>query len=116
MPAEETRSFSQFVAALEDGQLHAELTDDLKRIAEECNNHQINYGGTAKAKMSLTIEFTLEKGVFEIKASCATKLPKPPRGRSIMWTTPENRFTPQNPRQGQLFRDITDAGAAPRVV
>ena len=41
--------------------------------------------------------------------------PKTPRDRSIAWSTPSNNFTPENPRQGNLFgrpRDVTSDDAA----
>ena len=113
--AEETRSFSQFLLSLEDGDLHAQLSEDLREIAAVMSQHVVDYGGKVKGKLSLTIDFKLDQGVFEIVAKTETKLPKPPRGRSIMWATPGNNFTANNPKQGQLFgpRDVTgDAGPA----
>ena len=60
---------------------------------------------------------SLDKGVFEIAGDYAVKLPKAPRGKTIAWATPENRFTPQNPKQMQLFgvRDVSAAADAEPV-
>jgi hypothetical protein len=112
---EERRNFANFIAMLEDGVLHEDLSEALRDISAEMNDHIRDYGGKAKAKLALTVEFSLENGVFEIVADYKKTLPKAKRRRSIAWGTPENNFTPSNPRQGNLFgpvRDVTSGGTA----
>lgn len=108
-PPEQPRSFSQFLQQLEEGTFHAEVSDKLQTIAAKLNEHVQTYGGTAKGKLTIAINFVLEKGVFEITADATSKLPAPKRMRSIFWTTNGNNFTPSNPKQMQLFsvRDVT---------
>jgi hypothetical protein len=106
---EQARSFSSFLQMLEDGQFHSELSDSLQELNANMNNHVLNYGQKAKGKISITIEFVLEKGVFDIVADFKSTPPKTKRARSIAWSTPNNNFTPENPRQMNLFgvRDVT---------
>lgn len=106
---EDTRSFNSFVNMLEDGILHSELSDALRELNAGMNDHVHKTGNKAKAKMTIEIDFTLDKGVFDIVADYKIKLPKVKRARSVAWSTQGNNFTPQNPRQMQLFgvRDVT---------
>ena len=97
------RTFSAFVAMLEDGALHDELSDALRDLNAAMNNHVLKYGGKAKGKLALNVELTLADGVFEITADFKASEPRPKRGRSIAWSTPSNHFSPENPRQMNLF-------------
>ena len=111
-------TFGQFLQSLEDGQLHGELSDQLRTIAEGLCNYQMEHGGSPKGSLSLTINFVLDRGVFEIAAKVATKLPDAPRSKSVLWVTPGNVFTPANPKQMQLFkgpRVLSDEEPARRV-
>lgn len=96
-------TFSQFIALLEGGTLHDELTTTLRDIAAGLSNHVLEHGGAPKGRLTLSLDFKLEKGVFEIDAKVDTKMPRSPRGRSIMWATPSNFLTPFNPKQLRLF-------------
>jgi hypothetical protein len=110
-------TFGQFIQMMEDGELHGELSDALQKINAAMANHALDFGGKPKGKMTLTIDFTLDKGVFEIRGDYAVKLPTPPRGKTVVWGTQDNRFTPQNPKQMHLFgvREVATAGEAGQV-
>ena len=105
-------SFGQFIQMLEDGTLHGDLTQALEDIAASLNDRAMMEGPKRKqkGKLSLTIDFSLEGGIFEIDAKHTVKLPQEPRGKSIMWSNSSNQFTPQNPRQINMFdgpRELT---------
>lgn len=116
--AVEATSFILFVQMLEGGELVDELTNQLQEINAEMNNFRQDYGGKCKAKLTLDIDFILNKdGIFEIVAKSKSKTPDRPRGRTIAWSTPENHFTPQNPRQLNLpIRSVDDSPAEQRAV
>lgn len=118
VPAAST--FAQFIQMLEDGDYHAELTTALQNINGALSDHALSFGGKPKGKLTLSVDFTLDNGVFEINADFNTKLPKAPRSRTVAWATQDNRFSPQNPRQMQLFgvRDVAapSEGASVRSV
>jgi hypothetical protein len=103
-------SFSTFVRMLEDGQLDRELTEELKKLAGEMAAAAIDAGGKSKGKLTLTFDFSLEGRVHSIASKYKVDLPAPKRAKSIMWQTEDNRFTPNNPHQGQLFgvREVRD--------
>jgi hypothetical protein len=96
-------SFADFVRMLEHGELHQELTGMLKELNAGMENHAAENGGKAKGKLKLSIAFVLDKGIFEIEATPELVLPKTKRGRTIAWGTPENFFSPQDPKQLVMF-------------
>lgn len=108
------RSFDAFIRMLEDGALCAELSDQLRVINEDLNQHAIAYGGKPKASLTINIDFMLDGGVFDIRSKFKTKLPEAPRGKTIAWGTAAHDFTPNNPRQGQLFGVRDGAGGRVR--
>ena len=107
------RSFGQFLAAVEDGVFHQDLTDALKGLVADLHNHARDVGGKPRGRLSLDLSFQLDSGLVEITAEFKAVSPKAPRGKTIMWATPENFLTPRNPRQPDLpFRDVTSPVAA----
>ena len=110
------RSFSQFLGALEDGRLHADLTkaldDAIGAIMEAANER----GGKPKAGIKLDLSLKLDDGLVEVTGEIKTTLPKADRGRSIFWTTPERNLSRSNPKQVDMFRDVNRASDEPRIV
>lgn len=104
---EQARSFTQFLAMLEDGELNAELSKELQTLNADMNNHAINFGSKAKGTISLNINIILEKGAFRVDTDFKVKKPKSPRLMSILWSTPGNNFTPHNPKQSDMFKDVS---------
>lgn len=96
-------NFTQFLQGLEDGDVHAELTRLLPEIAAGLTNHMVEFGGKPKAKISIGFEIKLDGGVFEITATVDHKMPRTPRGKTVLWTDGQNRFTTANPKQMQMF-------------
>lgn len=103
--------FSHFIANLEDGQFDEDVTDALKDLAEVMNSQGARFGDRVKikGKVAITLDFSLENGVFYIRSNFKTTKPAENRRNSLMWTTPDGKFTPNPPNQGQLFgvRDVT---------
>lgn len=96
-------SYAHFLAALEDGDLNAQLSAHLKRVAQEMTRIAANYGGRPKAKIVLSLDFELESGVYSIRPKVKVDTPLPPRGHSNMWALGDGRFTPVNPKQLDMF-------------
>lgn len=105
-PVPEARMFSHFIQMLESGEFNAHLTEQLQEINAEMNNHVLNHGGATKAKLTIEIDFTLKDQIFEIVAASKTKMPKVRRKRTVAWSTPDNNFSPSNPRQMSMFNDV----------
>lgn len=102
--------FAAFLRMLEDGGLMEDLTAELTRINKDLSNHVLEYGGSPKAKLKLSLEFSLEAAIWKIKAGIDVTMPKPPRNPSAAWSTPDGRFSGTNPKQLQMF-GLRDASA-----
>lgn len=110
---EGTKSFTQFLTMLEDGELNAELSQEVRELNALMNDYAAENGGSAKAKLTITIDFALKAGVFEIISKFAVKKPEMKRRRTMAWSTDGNNFSPNNPRQLNMFekpRDVTSFG------
>ena len=102
------RSFTQLLAAIEDGELHRDLSVALTDIVAALADHIRDVGGKPRAKLTLTLAFATDGGVFEIAADIKVATPTRARARSIFWATPDNYLSRLNPRQQQLpFRDVS---------
>jgi len=101
-------TFGQLIGFLEDGQFDADVALDLKEMAAKMADVAATRG-SAKAKLTVEIDFELQDAMFMIAAKHKVKLPDEKRPRSVAWTTEDNRFTPHKPNQGQLFgvRDVS---------
>lgn len=108
-PREETRGFAWFLQQIQGGEFHQELSQQLRELNAALNQHVQDFGGKPKGKLKIEIAFELEKGVFRIDATSEMKSPKRPGAGCVMWSTPGNNFTPENPRQLSMF------GSGPRA-
>ena len=103
-----TRSFAQFLAAIDDGRLHGDLSDDLRDLIAKLHDAAQNSGGKAKGELNIKLLVSMYGGLVEVTADHAVKAPKLKRGRTLFWATPENNLTRRNPAQPDLpFRDVT---------
>jgi hypothetical protein len=115
--SDQVRSFGTFIAEVEDGELHADLSRALQSLIAELHESRAVGQARATGKLSVTFDFVLADGVVEVRADIASKTPKRPRGRSIFWATPENNLSRRNPRQPDLpFRDVNAAPGPARTV
>lgn len=97
------RDFATFLKVLEDGKANLRFTKELEALAEAMDNHAFNHSSKTKGKITLTFDFTLNGGIYEILSKIAVKHPAEPSGRSVLWLGPDNQFSPQNPRQTDMF-------------
>lgn len=97
-------TFDQFVRVLEDGAVNGDMSKALKEMAEKLTDYSQDYGAKkVTGSITLKLDFILEGAVFEINSKITEKHPEEPRGRTVLWTTDNNLFTPQNPRQRDMF-------------
>lgn len=102
-PPEQPRAFAQFIQEVEEGALHADLSDLLSKIVAELQDVARDRGGKPKAKLTIDFDITLDDGVFMVIGDVRHKLPKEVRQRSIFWATPGNNLSRSNPKQHELF-------------
>jgi hypothetical protein len=111
------RSFGQFLAEVEDGDLHADLSTTLRDLVAGLHDAAVAGNGRAAGRLTLTLDFKTDGGAIDVASDIATKLPKAKRSRSVFWATPENNLTRRNPRQADLpFRDVNNKAEDFRTV
>jgi hypothetical protein len=113
------RTFGQLLQAVENGQLHGDLSTELQDLCAELQDAAGGGGTATKGSVSLTLAFKFDPktGFFEVAGDYKVTKPKTTRGRSIMWATADNYFTIDNPRQQQLFpRDVNETSRPIRSV
>jgi hypothetical protein len=106
------RSFSTLVTSLEDGALHAEITDEMKTLIADLQNHAAENGGKPKGKLVLTIDLKFADGVFDVQSDFKITAPKTTRRRTVLWSTPDNNLSRANPRQQELPLRTIDMGSS----
>lgn len=113
MSAQTPRTFAQTIEALRFGTLGDELTDALRELTNTCAT-------TGKAgELKLIIKLKPGKGgQIEVIDDFSVKAPKPEKGTTLMFATPENFLQREDPRQLTLegLRSIdTETGEIRRL-
>lgn len=88
------RPVTDTLAQLRFGELVDEMSEKLNELTTACAN-------TGKAgAITLTIKIKPHPaGQMELTDDVTLKLPKPPRGMTLMYATPEGNLVRQDPRQ-----------------
>lgn len=104
------KSFSIFLADLNDGQTHAGLTGDLAELLQAVKA----YGRSGSMSLRIKIAPASRGGDVDkitITAERKLELPKPEQPQDFFWLTDEAEPTRQHPRQHNLdLRDMRDQG------
>ncbi len=110
---EGARGFAVLVQQIDDGMLHAELSEVVQEISGELSKHAINTGGVAKGSITLTLNLSAKaNGTVSVEADVKTKRPKAKRPGSVFWLTAGDNLSPENPRQTKLpLREVPRAEA-----
>lgn len=117
MEEDKIRSFGTFLADIEEGQLHADLSRALQDAVAALHDIRVEQGGKPKATLTLKLEMMLDGDVIEARGDFVQKLPKLMRRKGIFYATPDNLLTRKNPRQQELpLRTVSETKAPPRAV
>jgi len=102
-------TLGEFVRTLEDGQFDQDCYAAIRELSTKLNEAAWSSGGRAKGKVTITLDFTQEGAVTEIRSGFKVTEPVDKRAKSILWTTQDHRFTRTRPGQHQLFgiRDVS---------
>lgn len=108
---EKAKSFALTLAALDSGAFNDQLSREVQDLIGDMSNHAMTTGGHAKGKVSISMEISLDKGVFTISADKKISAPKEPKSNSIFWADKDNNLTEENPKQRRFdFDDGKVAG------
>lgn len=120
MPISESvplRGFAMLLTQIDEGRLHAELSDELKRVSSELHRWAVNNGGLAKGSVSLTLVMAADANdTITIRGEVKTKTPPEPKGRTVTWLGPDNELHLSNPKQLKLGVREVPAPAPTREV
>lgn len=112
------RAFSTFIASLDGGRLHGQLSSDLEDLVAKMQDVAGgNMPVTGKLTLSVDLKYDPKSGVFDVGGDYKIVSPKEPRGRSVFWATEGNVLTPDNPRQMKMFpRDVNASRSEAKTV
>lgn len=88
---------------IEDGQFSADLHEQLVDLAATMSDQAAMTGKKVKGKVTITLDFENEGGVFRAVGKFAVKKPELPRRPTLLWTNERNAFQRSQPRQGGFF-------------
>jgi hypothetical protein len=95
------KNFSTLLTNLEDGTLNADLSNDLENVVRDLQE-AIDQGAKRKVAVSVTIEFTADRGVIEVSGKYKVKAPDKTRRRTLMFVHAGKFLSRQDDRQGDL--------------
>ncbi len=99
-PAAPPKGFNVFLAAIENGKTHDDLSKELQKLVGHLVDHQHKFGNkVVNGTITLKVALKLDQGVFSVSPEIKVSKPEEPRGRSIFWPTPENNLVESNPNQ-----------------
>src|SRR5690606_18541628 len=103
-------SLADFIRMQEDGQFDADVAFDLNELAAELEQLAEDTGqGKLKATLNIKVEIERDPaGFYVFAASHTIKKATEKRKQSVGWVTEDNKFTPNKPRQGNLFGTVRD--------
>lgn len=100
---EGTRGFAVILQQIDDGALHAELSETIRDVCKELQDHCEKTSRDAKGRVVLTMDLAaLGNGTVVINAEVTSKTPKMARPPSVFWLTKQHNLSADNPRQQKL--------------
>lgn len=103
-------SLADFIRMQEDGQFDADVAFELNELAGDLEELAEATGqGKLKAQLQITVDIVRDPaGFYVFSANHKIKRPVEKRKQSVGWVTEDNKFTPNKPRQGNLFGTVRD--------
>lgn len=107
---------SDVLRMLEDGQFNADVSGELRKLAEKMESHAHNNKGLAKGKLVIELDLTLANQVFTIVPSSKVKAPVEKRIGTALFLGENGSLGRNPPGQGAMFggRKVRDDYDGPR--
>jgi hypothetical protein len=112
-------TLTDLINMLSDGQFNYDCAEEIKRLSEQMEVLGCDTGDTVKGSITVKIDITRKQdggGIYFFAPDLKVALPKTKRRSTLGFVTEDNRFTPNKPRQGNMFGNIRDVNAEPRNV
>ena len=112
--AYEIPTVDRLIAVLNNGDDGADATKDYREIMEVLPNRVQQHGGTHKAKLVLTIEFSADKNGMDVALTSESKLPKRPKLKERYFVSERGTLTAKDPGKDTMFPGV-DMGRRQRA-
>lgn len=97
------RSAAVLLQQIDDGELHAELSETIQRVSSELVEIAEHASGKASGTITLTLKLAAKSNrTVAVSAALTSKTPKVVRPGSTFWLTDGGNLSPENPRQAKL--------------
>ena len=93
------RSFLAFLADQRNGDVVAELSEDLRELGEAIETRFAENPGKTEGELNIKIKLTLNGGEHHVKVEHKMKLPGRPASSTTMWMGPDGNLQRSDPRQ-----------------
>lgn len=105
-------TLGEFMRTLEDGQFDADCYEAIKALGAALSQHAWANGGKSKGKVTISLAFTQDGGVTEIRSDFKVTEPPGNRLKSVLWQTEDHRLTRTRPGQYEMMgiRDVSGGG------
>lgn len=111
---EAPRGFAVLLGQIDDGALHAEISEVVQEVAKTLTAGVDNFGVDQKGSVTLTLKLKARKdGTILIEGDVKKKVPELRRGTGLFWLSPGGNLSPENPRQQKLPLRAVEAPAQP---
>ncbi|WP_295978770.1 hypothetical protein [uncultured Variovorax sp.] len=112
-PQAKRQSFQELLEALDYGALAEEATYELNELVHACTET----GKVGEIVLAIKIK-PVGAGQVELANELKVKKPKPVRGKTLMFATPDNNLQRENPRQQTLegVRTVAEESRQVRAV
>lgn len=99
-------SFASFLANLEDGELHSDLTDHYEALVAEMREISRLEHSKVEGELTITVKMICVKDIFKVLAKVKVKAPARGRRDTILWGADQgDGLTKANPKQRTMFGD-----------
>ncbi|MEO6575503.1 MAG: hypothetical protein ABIP89_16765 [Polyangiaceae bacterium] len=97
------RAFGVLLTSLDDGALHAELSEEVQKVTSALVDLVEKYGVDQKGQITLVLNLkALRSGMITVTSDVRTKTPKVRRGGTAFFATKAGNLTVDHPRQEKL--------------
>lgn len=105
---QQLRSFALYLQELADGELHHDLTEEMRKLVVAMRDSALANGGKASGALTLKIGVKIDRGAFITTPDVSVKHPKRPAyAMSVHWALPDGTLSRQDPRQQSFaLRDV----------
>lgn len=106
--APQRETFCRQLGTMARGQFDDEVTAAVRDLVREMTQVAESGGNSKpKAKVVITVDFSLDRGMMDVAADFAVKPPKKVRGRTILYPSATGQLLPHDPQQ--LALDVPSA-------